>query len=73
MMYVCLGCYTQRESIKTEVEVPTYDAPGGSVDSFDFVVVEYSPFIDGLCFTCHSKANPVVPDVDSLEDDDLPF
>ena len=73
-MYVCLGCYNQLESQIVEDYVPCYDAPfGGSVDSFDVVTSKISPLMDGLCVTCYFKANPVLPNVDSLDDDDLPF
>ena len=67
MMYVCLGCYKQQETITVELQVPTYDAPGGSVDSIDIETVEYSPLLNGLCVNCHTKKH-----FDS-DDDHLPF
>lgn len=79
MMYVCLGCYDHLEPIERECFIPCYDAPGGSVDSFDIEYHEESPLMDGLCPDCYVKKHPFRPyvpvdsDPDFLEDDDLPF
>ena len=74
-MYLCLGCYEHQEPIERECFIPYYDAPDGSMDSYDIEYHVESPLIDGLCYTCYRNSELAATnhaDIDS-DDDDLPF